>query len=569
MSRKRSHNQFVHTSAEISPDEILLDAHNLPSFDAGRLEGRIEQPITESTFTVFGILLIATGLLFLLRIGYLQIVDGAEYRDRSAANTLDYRVVFAPRGLIYDRNGVELAWNTQLEGTGNSAFATRAYGTTTGLAHVLGYVRLPATDASGKYYTEDTTGVAGVELAYDDQLRGVNGLEIIETDARMDVVSRGVLEPARPGKSLTLTIDSRLQTALHGMIQGLAEKIPFEGGAAVMMDVTTGEIIAMTSFPEYELNAMLTGDDDKIRAYANDPKTPYLNRVVAGHYTPGSIVKPFFAAAALNEGIVRPEKTFVSTGALRIANPYQPGQFSVFNDWRAHGVVDMRRALAVSSDEYFYIIGGGYKGQEGLGITRLEKYAQRFGFGSLTGITLLGELPGVIPSPGWKAETFPDDPDWRLGNTYHTAIGQYGFQVTPLQAARAISAVANGGLLLTPRMSLVDPYQVSSVEIPDSYLAIVRGGMRDAVLDGTSRALNVPYLEVAAKTGTAEVGVGKHYVNSWNTAIFPYDQPRYALVVMMERGPRDNLFGASLVSREFIDWLHVNAPEYLGEEKEE
>jgi penicillin-binding protein 2 len=499
-----------------------------------------------------------------------MVVQGSTYTDLSEQNRLGHSIVISERGILYDRMGVPLAWNiphVQEDGA-PSDYNERTYASTTGSGHSIGYVRLPARDTSGVYYREGIEGVSGAELVYDDALRGKNGRKIIETDARMHVLSEGVIEEAVPGESVTLSVDARLQEALHGYIKSLADSIPFTGGAGVIMDVRTGEIIAMTSYPEYKPEIMLAGDAEQIAAYNSDERTPYLNRTVAGQYTPGSIVKPFFAAAALTEGIVRPETTFVSTGELRLANPYNPGQYSVFTDWKAHGAVNLRRALAVSSNVYFYYIGGGWGSQEGLGITKMESYMRLFGFGMPTGITIEGERHGIIPSPEWKAKTFPNDPDWRIGDTYITAIGQYGFQVTPIQVVRAVAALANGGLLLTPRIDTTHTrYGAREIDIPDEHLRTVRAGMRDAVLGGTAAGLNVPYVDVAGKTGTAEVGVSKDYVHSWSMGFFPYNKPRYAFAIMMEHGPRKNLMGATSVMRNMFDWMHVHTPEYILDEE--
>jgi penicillin-binding protein 2 len=255
----------------------------------------------------------------------------------------------------------------------------------------------------------------------------------------------------------------------------------------------------------------------------------------------------------------------VSTGALRLENPYSPGVYSVFKDWKAHGAVNVEQALAVSSDEYFYYLGGGFGKQQGLGIDRIDKYMTMFGFGLPTGIALSGEKSGNIPSQKWKAETFPDDPTWRVGDTYHTSIGQYGFQVTPLQIVRAVASLANGGLLLTPRIDANDtPYGARTLDLPTKHYVTVRAGMRDSVLYGTAVGLNAPYVEIAAKTGTAELGVSKEFVNSWVMGYFPYKSPRYAFAVVMEHGPRGNVYGATFVMRQFMDWLHEHAPEYLS-----
>ncbi|KKS38040.1 MAG: Penicillin-binding protein [Parcubacteria group bacterium GW2011_GWD2_42_14] len=558
--RKKQHKDTL-----ISPEEILLDASNLPSFGPNTLEGKLNKPIGPKSLQPLILLILLTGIVLFARTGQLMVLGSEQYKSLSEDNRLGHSVLFAERGIIYDRNGIELAWNIPHLIDGKfEEYDERSYATTTGLGHILGYVRMPARDSSGVLFREGIEGVSGAELVFDEILRGKSGTKIVETDARMDVVSEGLLEKPVSGEALHLTIDLRLQEALNRFIGELAEQVPFRGGAGVIMDIETGEILAMTSYPEYSSSALISGDTEKIASYNSDPRTPYLNRTLAGQYTPGSIVKPYMASAALNEGIVKPETSFVSTGSLRLANPYTPGQYAVFTDWKAHGVVDLRRALAVSSNVYFYYIGGGFGKQEGLGISRIEKYMRMFGFGSPTGIVLEGERSGTIPSPKWKEETFPTDPTWRIGDTYNTSIGQYGFQVTPIQAVRAIAAVANGGNLLTPRIETqYTPYTSKKIDIPEEYFRIVRAGMRDGVLEGTAKGLDVSYTTIAGKTGTAEVGTSKDHVHSWVTGFFPYENPKYAFTVLMEYGPRKNVLGGVYVMRNFLDWLHVNAPEYL------
>ncbi|HEY4495858.1 MAG TPA: penicillin-binding transpeptidase domain-containing protein, partial [Candidatus Paceibacterota bacterium] len=189
--------------------------------------------------------------------------------------------------------------------------------------------------------------------------------------------------------------------------------------------------------------------------------------------------------------------------------------------------------------------------------------------GESTGMNWSQEEIGNIPTPDWKAKNFPDDPRWRIGNTYHTAIGQYGFQVTPLQMARVAAAIATGGVLVTPTMlaasttPIQQPARDLSSLISPSAFQIVREGMRLAVTEGTAQRLNIPKVIIAAKTGTAELGVTKTKVNSWVIGFFPYEAPRYAFAVVMERVPSGNTTRAALVIRELIDWLSVTDPEYL------
>src|SRR5262249_35638114 len=161
------------------------------------------------------------------------------------------------------------------------------------------------------------------------------------------------------------------------------------------------------------------------------------------------------------------------TGSITVPNPYDPEHPSVFNDWRPQGYVDLRHAIAVSSDVYFYEVGGGYKNQPGIGIYNIEKYTRMFGLGSTTGIDFPGELSGTVPDPEWKAATFNGEP-WRLGDTYNTAIGQYGFQVSPLQVVRSVAALANGGTILVP--SLIKgtlPQTAGRVDLNPDFYGIV------------------------------------------------------------------------------------------------
>lgn len=549
------------SKAYLHPDEIFLDSHNLPSFDTQQFEGQIEKPLNKNIFLFFGLL---TGLVligYVGRLGYLQIVKGAEFAERSENNTLRHRPIFADRGVITDRNGVELARNVD---------GKREYINKEGFAHVLGYVGFPnekdLADKTARYFAKEYIGRDGVERFYDETLRGLPGIQVEEVDVRGDIKSDHLLNEPVPGSMVVLSIDSNVQEALNKAIKEVALERGFSGGAGVIMDVNNGEILAMTSYPEYDPNVLVDGKDAKtISAYFNDKNHPLLDRVVSGLYTPGSIIKPFVALGALSEKVITPDRKILSTGALTLPNPYDPDNPSIFRDWKAHGYVDMRRALAVSSDVYFYEVGGGFApdNQKGIGIANIEKYTRMFGIAHKTGVDLNGEVEGVIPNPEWKAKTFDGEP-WRVGNTYHTSIGQYGFQVTPLQMVRAVAGIATEGLLVTPSITVkteVPPPQ--KVDLPASYFKVVKEGMRQAVTEGTSQALSLPEVQVAAKSGTAELGITKESVNSWIVGFYPYENPRYAFAVVMEKGQRSNLVGATATFRRVLDWFVVYAPEYF------
>jgi penicillin-binding protein 2 len=552
---------------EIYPDEIFLDSENLPDFDVHQFEGRIEKPISLTTIISLSVVF---GIFFVVLLGrswVLQAQDGALYAAKSEANRLKESVLFSERGAIYDRNGEKLAWNT-LPTNEESDFSVRVYTKDDGFSHILGYVKYPAKDKYGVYYRKDFEAMDGVEKYFDTQLSGSQGLKIIETDALGEVQSESTVRPSQDGENLTLSIDARLQKKLYEAIRELANRVGFTGGGGALMDVHTGEILALTSYPEYDNAVMALGTDSKkISSYFSDTKKPFLDRMIGGLYTPGSIVKPYVALGALEENIISPDRQILSTGSISVQNPYDPEKKTLFNDWKAHGLVDMQRAIAVSSNVYFYEIGGGYGDQEGLGIDRIEKYLSLFELGKSPTSGFFSGPQGTIPSPRWKDRVFPGDP-WRIGDTYYTAIGQYGFQVTPLQMLRAVGALANGGTLLEPTILSVASSSVpispgKTLPVSIENIEIVRGGMRLGAEIGSASGLNVPYVKVAAKTGTAELGVSKQFVNSWVMGFFPYDNPRYAFTIIMERGPRANVYGATYVMRELLDWMALYTPEYL------
>ena len=577
--RQLSQHHLKQLSREIDPDEIFLDSKNLPNFNKDQFEGRIEKPI--SRIAVLGVLFVffLIQIVFLGKTAVLQIIRGADYLAKSENNRLNHTPIFAMRGIIYDRNKTPLAWNSYDDEAAKTALIISDTGTTTekmpfphrsyivapGFGHLLGYVGYPKRDSKGYYYQDAFIGKDGIEQYYDATLSGKNGYQIVETNALGKTQSGSIVESPESGAALTLAIDSRVQEKLYNIISTLAADRGYLAGAGAIMDVQTGELLAITSFPEYDSEILSEGKDRKtIAGYQLDKRALFLDRAISGLYTPGSIVKPIMALGALNENIISPEKQILSTGSISIQNPYYPNIKSVFNDWKAHGWVDMRRALAVSSDVYFYEIGGGYQDQKGMGIANIEKYAQMFGLNTPTGIDLTGEKFGTIPSPEWKAKMFSGEP-WRLGDTYHTVIGQYGFQLTLAEAIRMVASIANNGVLLTPHL-VVDPSQRterSQIDISPDKFAIIREGMRDAVMSGTETGLNVPYVEVAGKTGTAEIDAGKKYINSWALGFFPYQKPRYAFAVVMERGPHANTIGGVFVMRQMLDWMHNNTPEYL------
>ncbi len=546
---------------EIEPDEIFMDSENIPQFDTSQFEGRLDKPISKVSLTLVLVFFILIMCTYVVRAWMLQVKNGETYAARSENNRLRHTPIFASRGVILDRNGVELAWNAL---SANPEVADRKYIDLPGFAHVLGYVQYPSKDSAGFYYKEDFTGIDGVEKYFDAELQGENGLKLIEVDAHGTVQSENVVKPPKQGDVLSLSIDSRVQSEMHAAIQHIATSVGFVGGAGVIMDVATGEIIAMTSYPEYKPEIMSAKTDvAKVKSFLNSKDKPFLDRAVDGLYAPGSIVKPYMALAALTEKTIDPLKKIESTGSISVPNDYDPKLFTVFKDWKVLGWLDMRHGIAMSSDVYFYELGGGYKDQKGLGIANINKYMNMFGFGHAVENSFFSGAVGVVPSPEWKKKTFNGE-SWRLGNTYHTTIGQYGFQTSPIQIVRAMVAVATKGTLRDPSIlkGKAGPI-VRILPISESSFTIVHEGMRLGTEIGTGKTLNVPYVEFATKTGTAELGTEKVNVNSWVSGFFPYSHPRYAFAIVMEKGSVHNLIGAVAAMKKLSDWMSVNTPEYF------
>ncbi len=547
--------------SEIHPDEILIDSENVSAFDRDQFEGRIEQPLSRRQLLFAGGAIAFAILILFARAGMLQVVHGAEYAEQAEQNQLAEETIFADRGTIVDRTGVPLAWNERVEVEDD--FAKRVYAPLRGLAHAVGYTKAPAKDSSGNYFRIAFEGLDGAEQAYNERLGGLNGQELTETNALGEVVSQATTRAPVAGETLHLSLDAKVTQGLYDVLAKNAGDANFQGAAGIIMDVRTGELLALTSYPEYGQNAMAQGDRDSIASYNSDKRQPFLDRAIDGLYAPGSIVKPIMAAGAISDGVIDEYKEIESTGQITIPNPYDPKSPSIFRDWRVNGWTDARHAIAVSSDVYFYTVGGGYKDQRGMGITGIDKWLKAFGYGTDAGLTGFSSKAGTIPTPEWKATTFPEDPTWRLGNTYHTAIGQFGTQVTPLQAVKEAAALANSGTLLTPTLIASSTPQGTPINIDAHALQVAREGMRLGVTEGIATGVKLPYVSVAAKTGTAQIGMKNEYLNAWMIGFWPYENPKYAFAVILDRAPAHTGTGGNAVMGQFFAWMHENAPEYL------
>jgi penicillin-binding protein 2 len=420
------------------------------------------------------------------------------------------------------------------------------------LSQVLGYTgRINQSEYSNSsgYAINDYVGKTGLEKYYETYLRGKTGQSKVVKSATGINKTNEVLSQPDPGNNLVLNIDVNLQKKLYEALEKSIKNVNAKKGAAVAMDPRTGAVLAIVSYPSYDDNAFARGiSQTDYSQIANDPSQPLFNRAISAKYQTGSTIKPFEASAALQEKIISPDKKINDPGYIIVKSQYDPNVTYRYGGVTPHGLVDMRKAIAVSSNIYFYTVGGGYGDQQGLGPARIKKYLSLFGWNQKTGIDLPGEFAGFIPDPAWKKQT--RNQSWWDGDTYNLSIGQSDLQTTPLQVASAYCAIANGGTLYKPQIvnKIIDgtgksaktvqefaPEIIRSDFIDPQNLQIVREGMRDGVSQpyGLSAYLNDLPIKVAAKTGTAEIGLANHF-NVWSSVFAPYDNPEIVLVVTVE-----------------------------------
>ena len=390
-------------------------------------------------------------------------------------------------------------------------------------------------------YSETKAAVATAHAGVTFIDRKNNPLDGKQTTPGTTILLDEIRSKVGANEEFHLSIDTELQEYVYGALKKIASDRSYTEGAGVIMDVETGELLTLTS-------------------YSNN--SPDLNNATHGLFVPGSIIKPFIAMAALHEQIIDPRKEILSTGSISLTD--QNGRKLLYNDWKAHGYVNMKKALGISSNVYFYAIGGGYEDQEGLGIEKIIEYLQIFGLGSSTGIPLISDSSGQLPTPEWKKRTFNDD-EWRLGDTYLTAIGQHGYAVTPLQMTKAVASIATEGKMITPTIShtMNTATEYSSLPLERKYFKTVKEGMEYAVVAGTASGLYLDSVRIAAKTGTAEADADKEQIHSWLIGYFPADKPRYAFTFMLGHGPWGEEIGAVSAAEDIFNWINKNRSEYL------
>jgi len=436
-------------------------------------------------------------------------------------------------------------------------------------SHILGYMgRINGDEYSDLegYAINDKIGKLGIEKYYEDYLRGVPGQSrTIKSATGEKEQKERILEPIA-GNNLVLNINADLQKKVYEALEASIKNLGSKKGAAVAIDPRTGAVLALVSYPSYDGNLFSSGISSEDYSLIEKEESLF-NRAIQAKYPTGSTIKPFEAAGALQENIISPEKQINDIGYIEIKSKYDPNVVWRYGGVTPHGWVDMREAIAVSSNIYFYTVGGGYEDQKGLGPARIKKYLELFGWGKKTGIDMPNEFEGFIPTPEWKQQNIKEP--WWDGDTYNLSIGQSYLEVTPLQVALAYSAIANNGTLYKPQIinRIIESEQNNEILlktflpevirknfIEQKNIQIIKEGMRDCVQEsyGSAYYLNSLPVDVAAKTGTAETGRDGYY-NAWISTFAPYENPEIVFVATIESV--EGLRSATLpVAYDVLNW---------------
>jgi penicillin-binding protein 2 len=405
------------------------------------------------------------------------------------------------------------------------------------LSHIIGYVGDITKDELTMLYNSgykqgDVIGKAGIERQYDGILRGRDGLETRTVDVRGRRITgslANVREPPVVGKNIVLSIDRSIQVLAE---KALGERM----GSVVVMRPSTGEILAMVSYPWYDPTIFTRNDSAaEYQALINDPNKPFLNRAIQSSYPPASTFKIIMTTGILRENAISPDQLVDCFGEIS----YGDRQWRCHIRRPGHGHLNLQQAMAQSCDIYFWVVGRDY-----LGIERILEYAKDFGFGEVTGIDLPGEISGFLPTPQWKDRRFHER--WLGGDTMNMSIGQGYTLVTPLQMANIVAMVVNDGIIYQPHIlkevrdpisgaveTTIAPTVLHKSDVEPAVFETVRRNMRSVISEGTARfPLNIRTVEIAGKTGTGEVGLPDQW-HSWFTAYAPYqtDNPEERIVV--------------------------------------
>ncbi|MCL5676077.1 MAG: penicillin-binding transpeptidase domain-containing protein [Patescibacteria group bacterium] len=577
-------------------------------------------PKPNINWPAFGFFLacVAGFFLLLFRAFDLQIISGAKNRELADSNRIRLVRIRAPRGIIYDRNGVALVQNipSYVLNTGNNKFKTvsvddalkmeagdaslglsgnlelrpqRQYLLGKSLGQVLGYLseinekeldteyRKQKTE-NRNYYAGDLVGRLGIEQTYENLLRGKAGGGVWEVDALGKKIRLLGQNAPVSGQDISLTIDSNLQKIV-------SDNYPKDKkGAVIVSDPQTGGILALYSSPSFDPNVFsqqTTENSKQITQILNNPDSPMFDRAIAGTYPPGSTFKIVTASTGLESGLVTPDTMIEDTGVLTV------GKFS-FPNWyfleygKKEGIINIVTAIKRSNDIFFYKVG------EMVGLDRLVSMAKRFGLGRLTGIDLPNESYGLVPDNAWKEKVINDQ--WYLGDTYHMSIGQGYLLATPLQMNMVTDVIANGGKLCQPHLlksvnskQLTENNNCQDIGLKKETIDLITEGMKEACstggtgwpffdfflpvipsrAEGEARNLTQK-INVACKTGTAEYGEPLDKTHAWFTMFIPKDEAinklgdeRYAVsvTVLVEGGGEGSNVAAPIAKKILEEWV--------------
>lgn len=527
----------------------------------------------------FSLCLVLFFIIF-LQLFHLQIVEGKLNRELADGNRIQIKVIHAPRGVIYDRNGRILAANQPAFRLNDPAAAgrkarfvtreqamewevkndprvlnlevdsLRGYPAGEAFAHVVGYVGEISEELSKEefknYRPGDQIGKSGVEAQYEKVLRGADGGEIIEVDALGRKLRTLRQKAAIPGQNIYLSIDASLQEKLYQLMQETLKSSGSCCGAAAILDPRNGQILALVSFPSFDPNLLLkTEDDSYITDVFSRPTAPILNRVIAGTYPPGSTFKIVSSLAALASGKINAETTFEDTGVMYLG-PYQFSNWYFNQFGKVEGLVNLQKAIMRSNDIYFY------KAAQIIGEKALADWAKKLYLGGKLGIDIPGEETGLVPDDVWKQQTYGQP--WYPGDTLHMSIGQGFVLATPLQILGVTSYMAADGILYKPHLLLSDkPKILTSDLLPKDQIAVIREGMKLVPkLGGSAWPFFTFPFPTAGKTGTAEFGDLKR-THAWYTSYAPADDPVIAMTILIEGGGQGSSVSAP-VAKEIYRW---------------
>lgn len=463
-------------------------------------------------------------------------------------------------------------------------------------SHILGYVgKISNTEYKEKkdegYNVNSIVGKSGVELSFEKYLKGEDGENKVETDLQGNTSTKTTTKKAVAGNTLTLTIDYRLQKAaeesLKNTISGLNDGTlvgktvaDADAGAVVVLDVKTGEVLAMASYPDYDINSLVRGlSSEEWNKLNNDPLKPMYNRTISGRYSPGSTYKMLVGIAGLMNNKITVDEKILDPGIYPYGHKPKCWIYSYYG--MTHGYVNLTEALKGSCNCYFYEVG------RRIGIDEIVKYSKMFGLGEKTGIELDNEAKGSIAGENRK------DSEWYLGMTLSAAIGQSDNAYTPIQLANYISTIANGGTLnkvsiikkvtneetsQDVSMSEIEEYtsnytgvnfETKKTSIEPSYINAIKEGMRAVTNDmgGTSYSLfKDSQIEVAGKTGTSQLGNGSN--NGIFVGFAPYDDPEIAVVAIIENGA-EGTYTAHVVRPIMDEYFNISTDEKNNEKQGE